>query len=179
MIYFVRHGQSEANEAGRFAGTTNSPLTDNGRLDAFEIAAKLKAMGVRPSRIVSSSLSRARDTAIIIAMQLGSAVDEIIIDGYFNEYDFGDLNDQLKQGVGSEEFMQTPNREEPEVLYARLRDGWNAYAQLSGDTLIVSHSFVRLGIECALNGGDMALFHDRASTKESNSEIGIYPQVLI
>ena len=72
-FYFVRHGESEANAAQRFAGQTDSPLTDLGRRQAQAVADALAA--VRFDRVVSSDLSRARDTALAIARRQGLSVE--------------------------------------------------------------------------------------------------------
>jgi broad specificity phosphatase PhoE len=72
-FYFVRHGESEANAARRFAGRTDSPLTERGREQATAVA---EALGkVRFDRIVSSPLSRCRDTALVIARRQQLPVD--------------------------------------------------------------------------------------------------------
>jgi broad specificity phosphatase PhoE len=72
-LYFVRHGESEANAGGRFAGQTDSPLTALGRDQAEAVARALS--GLRFDRVVSSDLSRARDTAVAIARRQGLAVE--------------------------------------------------------------------------------------------------------
>jgi len=64
-FYFVRHGESEGNAAGRFTGQTDSPLTQRGRQQAQAIADELSK--IKFDRIVSSDLSRTRDTAQAIA----------------------------------------------------------------------------------------------------------------
>jgi broad specificity phosphatase PhoE len=64
-FYFVRHGESEANAGQRFAGRTDSPLTERGRRQAEAVAEALAK--VHFDRIVSSPLSRCRDTALVIA----------------------------------------------------------------------------------------------------------------
>jgi broad specificity phosphatase PhoE len=72
-FYFVRHGESEANAARRFAGRTDSPLTERGRLQAEGVAATLASE--RFDRIISSPLSRCRDTALAIARRHQLPVD--------------------------------------------------------------------------------------------------------
>lgn len=72
-LYLVRHGESEANAAGRFAGQTDSPLTELGRRQAEIVADALK--DARFDRVVSSDLSRARDTAEAIARWHGLTVE--------------------------------------------------------------------------------------------------------
>lgn len=72
-FYFVRHGESEANAARRFAGRTDSPLTERGRQQAKAVAAALASE--RFDRIISSPLSRCRDTALVIAQLQQLPVD--------------------------------------------------------------------------------------------------------
>ena len=72
-FYFVRHGESEANAARRFAGRTDSPLTERGRQQAEAVAEALA--NVHFDRIVSSHLSRCRDTALVIARRHQLPVD--------------------------------------------------------------------------------------------------------
>jgi ribonuclease H / adenosylcobalamin/alpha-ribazole phosphatase len=72
-FYLVRHGESEANAARHFAGRTDSPLTARGREQAETVA---KALAKIPfDRIVSSPLSRCRDTALVIARRHQLPVD--------------------------------------------------------------------------------------------------------
>jgi broad specificity phosphatase PhoE len=72
-FYFVRHGESEANAARRFAGRSDSPLTERGREQAKAVAEALAK--VHFDRIVSSPLSRCRDTALVIARRQQLPVD--------------------------------------------------------------------------------------------------------
>ena len=72
-FYFVRHGESEANAAHRFAGRSDSPLTELGRQQAEAVAAALANLPI--DRIVSSPLSRCRDTALVIARRHRLPVD--------------------------------------------------------------------------------------------------------
>jgi broad specificity phosphatase PhoE len=72
-FYFVRHGESEANAARRFAGRTNSSLTERGREQAEAVAGALAKVPF--DRIVSSPLSRCRDTALVIARRHQLPVD--------------------------------------------------------------------------------------------------------
>lgn len=85
VLYLVRHGESEANAAGVFAGQSDSPLTARGREQAAAVAAALG--GVAIDRVVSSDLSRARDTATAIAKVHGLPVE---IHPELREIDVGD-----------------------------------------------------------------------------------------
>ncbi|MEP7002945.1 MAG: histidine phosphatase family protein [Chloroflexota bacterium] len=72
-LYFVRHGESEANAAHIFAGQTDSPLTAKGREQAMVVAKAL--LPVHFDRIVTSTLSRTRDTAAALAAGRGIPVE--------------------------------------------------------------------------------------------------------
>ncbi|MGO3885968.1 MAG: histidine phosphatase family protein [Mycetocola sp.] len=69
IFTLIRHGETEWNRQGRIQGQTDIPLNDTGRAQAAQAAAAL------PERewfgIVSSGLSRADETARIIASELG------------------------------------------------------------------------------------------------------------
>jgi len=84
-FYFVRHGESEGNAARIFTGQTDSPLTARGRQQAAVVAQELA--NVRFDRIVSSDLSRTRDTAAAIAKHHGIAVEVV---PELREIDVGD-----------------------------------------------------------------------------------------
>ena len=84
-FYFVRHGESEGNAARVFTGQTDSPLTARGRQQAHVVGRELAK--VKFDRIVSSDLSRTRDTARVIAKPHGIEV-EIVPD--LREIDVGD-----------------------------------------------------------------------------------------
>lgn len=74
-FYFVRHGESEGNAARVFTGQRDSPLTARGRQQAEAVAEELAK--VKFDRIVSSDLSRTRDTAEVIARRHGIPVEII------------------------------------------------------------------------------------------------------
>ncbi|MFZ5870242.1 MAG: histidine phosphatase family protein [Actinomycetota bacterium] len=76
-VYLVRHGQSEWNLARLTQGQTAHPrLTDLGRRQAAEaaetIASDAARLGLGVGRLVTSDLTRAVETADIIAARLGA-----------------------------------------------------------------------------------------------------------
>lgn len=77
---FVRHGQTQWNLEGRLQGSSDIPLNDTGRAQAREAVSVLEPG--QWDAIVSSPLSRARETAQIIAdglgLELGPSYDLLI-----------------------------------------------------------------------------------------------------
>jgi broad specificity phosphatase PhoE len=74
-LILIRHGETDWNRDRRIQGSTDIPLNDTGRRQAKDAAAALRDRldhTVTPT-IVSSDLSRARETAAIIADDLGLA----------------------------------------------------------------------------------------------------------
>lgn len=83
-VILWRHGRTEWNVAGRVQGQTDIPLDEVGRQQAIDAAARLAAL--QPSRIVSSDLSRAFDTAGALGAITGLEVE---IDTRLRELAFG------------------------------------------------------------------------------------------
>src|SRR5690348_6784278 len=87
-LYFVRHGESEANIANQFSNKNfeNCPLTPNGREQAQQLAEKLK--DIKLAEIYASPLLRARQTAEILGTPHGVGIQ---IEPALREHDAGDL----------------------------------------------------------------------------------------
>jgi len=83
-VLLVRHGQSTWNADGRWQGQADPPLSELGRLQARHAARTLGAVDA----IVASHLERARDTAAILAEELG--VGPVAIDPDLCERDAGE-----------------------------------------------------------------------------------------
>ena len=76
-ITLLRHGRSAADDEGRFEGRYDSPLTEAGRGQARRLASTWKADGQRKYlSIIHSPLSRAMETAAIIAEAIGATMIE-------------------------------------------------------------------------------------------------------
>lgn len=88
-LYIVRHGQSEWNALHKVCGATDSPLTEKGRAQAAETAAKVAQMTKdRPiDLIIASPLSRALETGQMIQAACGNP--PLIIDERLREINFG------------------------------------------------------------------------------------------
>jgi len=72
-IYLVRHGKTDWNDKKLVQGHTDIPLNLEGQITAKELAKEFG--GVKFDRVYSSDLSRARETAEIIALEHQLAVE--------------------------------------------------------------------------------------------------------
>lgn len=75
QITLLRHGESIGNAEARWQGQADFPLTDRGREQAFALAERWKKEKVQFDYVISSPLSRARETAEIIASALGLTIE--------------------------------------------------------------------------------------------------------
>ena len=79
LLYYVRHGLTGSNIAGRLQGHRDTPLNQTGRAQAVHCGEILRrSVGARGTlgralRLVSSPLSRARDSMEIMRATLGIA----------------------------------------------------------------------------------------------------------
>ena len=92
-LYFVRHGLSESNVQGRFSGRTDTPLTGEGRAQAKSTGRRAQKLKI--DKIVSSPLSRAYDTAKIIAKEINYPENKIELNPLLVERSFGSIEGKL------------------------------------------------------------------------------------
>ncbi len=108
LVLLLRHGTTDWNNGGRFQGHADIPLNDEGIALAERTAAALAAS--RPTRVITSDLSRARQTAQLVAATAGLEVE---IDPRLREVDVGSW-------AGLD--METVGRLEPD-FWPALREG--------------------------------------------------------
>jgi broad specificity phosphatase PhoE len=88
-IYFVRHGLSQLNVAGKIAGFTDTPLVKEGKEQAKQAGISVKKLKI--DHIISSPLSRTLETAKIIAKEINYPINKIEVNPLFIERHFGSL----------------------------------------------------------------------------------------
>jgi alpha-ribazole phosphatase len=96
VLIVVRHGQTDANASGLLLGRADPPLDATGRVQASAVAASLAPLA-RGTRIISSPLRRARETASLVAREEPVEIDERWI-----ELDYGALEATPISDVGAE-----------------------------------------------------------------------------
>jgi probable phosphoglycerate mutase len=141
VFAFIRHGQTDWNRDDRLQGSSDIPLNETGRRQAHESAELLRDGGWQV--IVSSPLSRARETAQIIAddlgLELGPAYDALV------ERHYGPLEGESSTGT----IARYPNRDYPgaESLASVVSRGTAALARIADDyrdtdVMIVCHGTI-------------------------------------
>lgn len=100
-LTLVRHGETDWNARRLIQGSTDIPLNDTGREQAREAAALLRAQldGDAPLVVAASDLSRARETAEIIAAEFGVGAPRTY--PQLRERGYGDA-----EGLGVAEFRE-------------------------------------------------------------------------
>jgi uncharacterized phosphatase len=140
-LAFIRHGQTDWNRDQRLQGSSDIPLNETGRAQARDAVATLA--GTDWEVIVSSPLSRARETASIIAaglgIELGPAYDELI------ERDYGEGEGATEEDIVAKwPDRQYPGLESLDSVVARGRAALDRIDAEYGErnTLIVCHGTI-------------------------------------
>jgi broad specificity phosphatase PhoE len=86
-LYIVRHGESEGNVLGLIQGHTDFPLTTRGKEQAMTLARSLRE--VEFAEVFSSDLSRARETAAVVASERKLIVktNQLLRERHFGKYE--------------------------------------------------------------------------------------------
>ena len=90
-LYFIRHGQSQANKKAIWSGQLDSPLSEQGILEARKASKNALADNFKPDLIISSPLIRAYETAKILAEALNYPINKIQVRKGLIERNFGKL----------------------------------------------------------------------------------------
>ena len=167
LLTLVRHGETDWNRARRIQGSTDIPLNDTGREQARQVAELLRDRmpAGSPVIVVSSDLSRARETAEIIAGALG--VDPPRTYPQLRERAYGEA-----EGVDTAEFLERwgdwhsaeiPGAEPWPALRARalaalqqiVRDVRQTTAPASASVIAVAHGALIREIIRHATGGEL------------------------
>ncbi|HLA19838.1 MAG TPA: histidine phosphatase family protein [Pseudolabrys sp.] len=160
-VYYIRHGETDWNVAGRLQGRRDVPLNARGRAQGTHCGEILRDLFAERRRdpaaldYVSSPLGRACQT-----MELARAALDLPADGYrveprLAEIAFGDwegftiaqLHNRYPQGIAQREHDKwhflPPGGESYEMVSARMRD-W--YESLERDTVATAHGGTARGL---------------------------------
>lgn len=165
-IYLVRHGETDWNRARRIQGRTDVPLNDTGREQARRTAELLARRSW--DAVLTSPLSRARETAQIIAERLGlgepAEVPALVERNYgaAEGLNFAQIDARYPEGT------EVPGRESRTAVAERVMPELRRIAEehLGGALVIVSHGGA---IRAVLSEVDPAWSTDRITNGSIHS----------
>lgn len=159
-VFLLRHGQTDWNAARRLQGSTDIPLNDLGRGQARAMAEVLAPQLSAGARVVSSPLSRAHETATILATALDSPVTA---DARLAERSFGlweGTTVEQREATHPEEVRRWHAGQEPRIvgyethllLAERMSAALTDHASADAvDLVVVSHgSALRMALSSVL-----------------------------
>jgi uncharacterized phosphatase len=170
FFYFIRHGETEWNAAGRLCGRTDVPLSDAGRRQAQLLALRLKPIPFEA--LYSSPLRRALETATILGRAIGR---EAVADPRLVELSYGawegrtyeesrranpDVYRAWERDPGS---VAPPEGESGEQLIVRVKPFLADVVQRhpSGNVAVVCHRTVSRLLACHIMGVPLREYRKR------------------
>jgi broad specificity phosphatase PhoE len=178
VIYYIRHGETSWNAAGRLQGAQDTALNELGRSQAVQAGRILVGLLARDGRdkskvvYVSSPLMRARTTMELMRGALQLPPEHYTIDDRLREIGYGKW-----EGFTLAEMQAA----DPVFFARRLADKWRVapeggetyegvqqrmsewYAEVKADTVVVAHGgtaralMVALGFETAESAADLPI----------------------
>ena len=143
MIFLIRHGETIGN-AARIVQLPDVPLSPRGIAQAERLARRLARESV--TRILSSDLTRARETAECLQRATGAPLN---FEPLLHERNFGDIRGTAYAELGLDMFAPDyapPNGETWPVFHARVDRAWERVramaATTDGNLAVVTHGLV-------------------------------------
>jgi len=157
-LIMVRHGESEGNAIRRFTTSGEAKITELGRRQAREAAARIK-LKFQPTLVIASTFARARETGLIIAAELRLPIE---YEAEFREQSLGKLAGQPYESVASDPtfdpkrpwMWRPPAGESHEDVLRRVAPALDRVAERypEDEIVIVSHGGVMRSVWAHVTG---------------------------
>jgi broad specificity phosphatase PhoE len=137
-IFLARHGETEWSLSGQHTGTSDIPLTDNGRRHAKALGDRLA--GREFAAVFTSPLSRASDTCKLAGLGDQAVVREELLEWDYGEYE-GRTTADIRETVPGWTVWshETPGGETPEEVGARCDALIEDLLQIEGNVACFGH----------------------------------------
>jgi probable phosphoglycerate mutase len=137
-VYAIRHGETEWSLSGRHTGTTDIPLTDNGRRLAEQLRPRLARQSF--TLVLVSPLRRARETCELAGLGERAIVDADLAEWNYGAYE-GLTNAQIQKTVPGWLIFRDgcPQGESPEQVAARADRVITQVRAVEGDVVLFAH----------------------------------------
>jgi broad specificity phosphatase PhoE len=140
-VFAIRHGETAWSLSGKHTGTTDIPLTDNGR----RVAERLRPVLARnvSGRALCSPMQRARETCELAGFGQNMTVDPDLAEWNYGEYESKTPEEIHKVRPGWLIFQDgCPGGETPEQVGARVDRVIARTRALGRDILLFAHGHV-------------------------------------
>jgi probable phosphoglycerate mutase len=137
-LWLVRHGETEWSATGKHTGSTDVPLTEAGRAAASALAKMLADQSY--ALVLTSPLSRARDTCALAGLGDHAVVTEDLREWDYGEYE-GLTTAEIRKRVPSWTVFTNdcPGGETPEQVAARADRVIALARDTDGEAIAFSH----------------------------------------
>jgi broad specificity phosphatase PhoE len=140
-VYLVRHGETEWTLSGQHTGSTDIPLTENGREVARRLGDKLRELHF--AAVWSSPMSRSLDTARLAGFEHDVRIDDNLKEWDYGEYE-GLTTPQIREANPGWFLFRdgAPGGESPEQIGARADRVIEEVRAVDGDVLLFAHGHI-------------------------------------
>ena len=139
--FLIRHGETEWSLSGQHTGTTDIPLTENGRNVARQLEPLLKRATF--SLVLTSPLRRARETCELGGLGAQAEVDANLIEWSYGEYEGLTPKQIHARAPGWMLFSDgCPGGESPSQVGARVDQLVARIRSVEGDVALFAHGHV-------------------------------------
>jgi len=140
-IYLLRHGETEWSRAGRHTGTTDLPLTENGRAAARALRPALAAESF--DLVLTSPLRRARETCELAGLGPRAEIDADLAEWNYGEYEGRTSAEIQAQRPGWVIFRDgCPGGESPDQVGARADRVIARVRAVQGNVALFAHGHI-------------------------------------
>jgi broad specificity phosphatase PhoE len=140
-VFVIRHGETEWSLSGQHTGTTDIPLTENGR----RLAAQLRPILAKKSfaQVLTSPLQRARETCELAGLGAQAVVDPDLMEWNYGDYE-GLTSEKIHESAPGWLIFENgaPGGETPEQVGTRVGRVIARARAAQGDVALFAHGHV-------------------------------------